>query len=341
MSNTRKKVFISYSWDNIEHQQWVSKLASDLMKTYGIEVILDQFELSAGKDLTHFMENSIEKADKVLVILSPSYKTKAESRESGVGYETSMISQEIFESPITNVKFIPVLRLGNATTSSPKFLKSKLYHSMIDDKNYNYQLYDLAKIIYDNDLIEKPELVPIPDFKIHTVDPIIELANSLKREEDLNREIDNILRSHQGGEIANNELQKLTDILKSKIEMYQNTTDLRFGYQTDRNQFILSCSSNSVSFYWQKDYYSTADKLILLVKYWDGIIKIKNWESYFPGEEPKAVSIQEYNFDLDYQKQPVWKQKNEITTTEELTRMAFIFLMEKIQKEKVKSFRGK
>lgn len=341
MSNTRKKVFISYSWDNIEHQQWVSKLASDLMKTYGINVILDQFELSAGKDLTHFMENSIEKADKVLVILSPNYKTKAESRESGVGYETSMISQEIFESPITNVKFIPVLRVGSSTTSAPKFLKSKLYHPMTDDKNYNYQLYDLAKIIYDNELIKKPELGPIPDFKTQNVDPIIELANSLKKEEDINREIDSILHSQEGSKIAEEELQNLVAILKSKIELYQNTTDLRFGIQNDRSQFILSCSSNSVSFYWHSDYYGTANELTLLVKYWDGIIRINSSGHYFPGEEPKAINIQKYNFDLDYQKQPVWKQKNEITNTEELTRTAFIFLMEKIQKEKAKSFRGK
>ena len=341
MSNARKKVFISYSWDNVEHQQWVSRLASDLIKTYGIDVILDQFELSAGKDLTYFMENSIEKADKVLVILSPNYKTKAESRESGVGYETSMISQEIFESPITNVKFIPVLRVGNATTSSPKFLKSKLYHSMIDDKNYNYQLYDLAKIIYDTELIEKPKLGPIPDFKTQNIDPIIELANSLKKEEDLNKEIDSILHSQEGAKIAEAELQNLVTILKSKIELYQNTSDLRFRSQDNRSQFILSYSPNSVSFYWHSDYYGTVDKLTLLVKYWEGVIRIDNMIHYFPGEEPKAIKIQEYKFDLDYQKQPVWKHKNEIATTEELTRMAFIFLMEKIQKEKVKNFRGK
>jgi hypothetical protein len=340
MENTRKKVFISYSWDNIEHQRWVLKLASDLMKTYGIDVILDQYELSAGKDLTHFMENSIEKADKVLVILSPNYKTKAESRESGVGYETSMISQEIFESPITNVKFIPVLRVGNATSSAPKFLRSKLYHSMVDDKNYNYLLFDLAKIIYDNELIEKPELGPIPDFKTQNVDPIIELANSLKREEDLNSEIDRILHSQEGAEIAENELQILVNILKSKIETYQNTTDLRFGNQNNRDQFILSCSSNSVSFYWRSDYYGTVDKLTLIVKYWDGIIRINNWH-YFPGEEPKAIKVEEYRFDLDYQKQPVWKLNDKVATTEELTRIAFIFLLEKVQNEKVKKFRGK
>ena len=112
MEQNRKTVFISYSWDNTEHQEWVLQLAKDLMTKFGIDVILDQFELSAGKDLTYFMESAIEKADKVLVILTPKYKVKAENRESGVGYETSMITQELFESPISKVKFIPVLRVG-------------------------------------------------------------------------------------------------------------------------------------------------------------------------------------------------------------------------------------
>ncbi|WP_051929381.1 toll/interleukin-1 receptor domain-containing protein [Flavobacterium sp. 83] len=125
MTENRRKVFISYSWDNSEHQEWVLSLAKDLMNKFGIQVILDQFELSAGKDLTYFMESSIENADKVLIILTPNYKIKAEDRKSGVGYETSMITQEIFESSITKIKFIPILRVGDSKSSSPKFLKSK------------------------------------------------------------------------------------------------------------------------------------------------------------------------------------------------------------------------
>ena len=198
MIEKRITVFISYSWDGLEHQQWVLELAKDLMERFGIDVILDQFELSAGGDLNYFMESSIEKADKVLVILTPNYKTKAEKRSSGVGYESSMISQEIFESPITKVKFIPVLRQGTMNTSSPKFLKSKLYSSFVDDSSYLKELYKLAMIIYGKPTIEKPELGDVPDFKSGNLDPIIDMAKSLTDEESLNNEINSILESSEG-----------------------------------------------------------------------------------------------------------------------------------------------
>ena len=126
----RQKVFISYSWDSENHQKWTLELAKNLISVYGIDVILDQFELSAGKDLTFFMENSIEVADKVLLILTPNYKTKAENRSKGVGYETSMITAELLSSDILNVKFIPILRESTPDQSTPKFLKSKLFHDL-------------------------------------------------------------------------------------------------------------------------------------------------------------------------------------------------------------------
>ena len=106
----RITVFISYSWDSPEHQEWVLKLATDLIKIYGINVLLDQFELSAGRELTMFMESSVEKADKVLVIMTPKYQQKADKREGGVGYEYSMISQGLFATQTDNNKFIPILR---------------------------------------------------------------------------------------------------------------------------------------------------------------------------------------------------------------------------------------
>lgn len=44
------KVFISYSWDNKEHKEWVYNLAVNL-RSHGIDVILDQFDLRIGDDL--------------------------------------------------------------------------------------------------------------------------------------------------------------------------------------------------------------------------------------------------------------------------------------------------
>jgi hypothetical protein len=83
------KVFISYSWDDEIHKTWVLKIADKLVCN-GIFVYLDRYDLKAGKDITHFMENSLKYADKVLLIMTPNFKNKAEKRKGGVGHETSI-----------------------------------------------------------------------------------------------------------------------------------------------------------------------------------------------------------------------------------------------------------
>lgn len=337
---THKKVFISYSWDNVEHQQWVLKLASDLIENFGVDVILDQYELSPGKDLPYFMESSIEKSDKVLIVLTPNYKTKAENRNSGVGFETSMISQEVFESPITNVKFIPVLRIGNHNSSSPKFLKSKISHDMSDDTKYDYQLFLLAKTIHNNALITKPKLGQIPNFEQIDADPIIDIANTLKQKEELNIEINRLLESSKGYEIFENQILDLKKLIKDKITLYSSKTDLNFKYEENNNSFIIYNSGYSVSFYWE-DRYHSANKNILLMKFWTGYLRLNENQGYYlPSEQPVSNKIVEYNFDLNSKKEPVWKNKKSIATNIDITQEMFTYFIEKIRENKTKNFRN-
>ena len=340
MDKHRKTVFISYSWDNPEHQEWVLNLSKDLMEKFGIDVILDQFELSAGKDLTHFMESSLEKADKVLVILTPNYKDKAENRKSGVGYETSMISQEIFESPISKVKFIPILRIGSQAESAPKFLKSKLYHQMGDDDKYINRLYELSKLIYDKPLIEKPKLGKIPDFKSETLDPIIDIAVAVSKEADLNNEINSILDSNEGVRLFREEALNLNSQLKEKSELYRNNTSLQFNYVTnDRDTSIISALGYSVSFYWSLAYSNTSRDSELLIQNWKGTIHLERGH-YFPDREPKALKKTSYSLDMNYSKELLWKANSEKNNTTELVQNAFLYIIESIKAEQSKKFRG-
>lgn len=340
MDKHRKTVFISYSWDSIEHQEWVLRLSSDLMEKFGIDIILDQFELSAGKDLTYFMENSIEKADKVLVILTPEYKIKAENRTSGVGYETSMISQEVFESPISKVKFIPVLRMGTQSNSFPKFLKSKLYHQMIDDNKYIVQLYALSKILYDKPLIEKPKLGEIPDFEKNTFDPIIDIALAVSSEEDLNNEINSILESSEGVELFRKETESLNDQLRKKTEDYRNTTPFQFNYITNKKDtVIISALGYSVSFNWYIRYSNTSKDSYLIIQNWIGTVHLES-SDYFLGIEPKSISEKKYFLDMNYEKNILWKSDSEKMTTSEIIQNAFLYMIERIKEEKSKKFRG-
>jgi hypothetical protein len=79
-----------------------------------------------GKNLTHFMETSVRNADKVICLFTPNYKLKTEGRSGGVGFEYSMIDQNLYKQQVENTKLIPILRSGDADTSIP-FLSRPLY----------------------------------------------------------------------------------------------------------------------------------------------------------------------------------------------------------------------
>jgi len=104
------RVFVSYTHENRDHKRWVLQLATDLCGN-GIDVLLDQWELSFGDDVTLFMERGIRNADRVLLVCTPTYARKANEGQGGVGYERLVVTGEIATKIDTN-KFICVLRSG-------------------------------------------------------------------------------------------------------------------------------------------------------------------------------------------------------------------------------------
>lgn len=159
----RPKVFISYSWDNDPHSEWILKLAADLTEKGGLEVILDKWEMNAGKLLPNFMETSIREADRVICVLTPKYKERAENLEKGVGYESAIISAEVL-SNIKTDKFIPLVRNGKDEEAIPSVLKSRLYVDMREDSKYDEKFDELIRVIWNKPLIKKTKIGPIPKF---------------------------------------------------------------------------------------------------------------------------------------------------------------------------------
>jgi TIR domain len=64
---TAPKLFISYSWSNAEHEQWVVNLATELRDS-GVDVILDKWDLKEGHDAIAFMEQMVTKPAKKLTV---------------------------------------------------------------------------------------------------------------------------------------------------------------------------------------------------------------------------------------------------------------------------------
>lgn len=145
------KIFISYSWDSKEHEEWILKLAKKLREN-GVDAILDKWDLGGlGKHLPNFMENSISKSQRVICVMTPNYKKKADMLDGGVGYEYSIITSEIFNDNINTSKFIPLFRFGKDAEAIPTILKGRKYVDMRDDfqfedKFFNELLRDIHNV---------------------------------------------------------------------------------------------------------------------------------------------------------------------------------------------------
>lgn len=92
------KVFISYSWSSVEHEEWVINLATRLMEN-GVEVKLDKWDLKEGQDVYAFMESMVSSTeiDRVLVICDKIYKEKAENRGEGLAQKLKSFPRKFIE----------------------------------------------------------------------------------------------------------------------------------------------------------------------------------------------------------------------------------------------------
>lgn len=150
------RVFISYSHDSEGHKEWVLKLAMDL-RHFGVDAILDQWDLRYGEDLPSFMTQGISDAKRVILVCTEDYVVKADEGSGGVGYERLIITAGIFEDTATT-KFLPVVRQGGAGAKLPQFMEGRLYVDFSDDASYPHQLEELVREIHGTPSSPKPPL---------------------------------------------------------------------------------------------------------------------------------------------------------------------------------------
>ena len=82
------KVFVSYSWDSKEHQEWVIALTNTLRSTYGIDAKCDM--LLDKPNLFSMMVQEARINDKIIIVDTKKYTEKANTEQGGVGYETQL-----------------------------------------------------------------------------------------------------------------------------------------------------------------------------------------------------------------------------------------------------------
>jgi hypothetical protein len=160
------KLFISYSWSNPTHEQWVIELANELTES-GIHVILDKWDLKEGHDSVAFMEKMVTDPEisKVAIVCDEVYASKADGRSGGVGTETQIISREVYENQEQG-KFVAIIpeKDDQGKAFLPTYYKSRIYIDLSEPDNYADNFEKLLRWIYDKPLYTRPEVGKRPSF---------------------------------------------------------------------------------------------------------------------------------------------------------------------------------
>jgi hypothetical protein len=312
-----KKLFIAYSWDDETHNEWVRNLADKLIEN-GVNVLLDQYEMKYGKSFTHFMEESIETSDKVIVVLTPNYKLKSNNRLGGVGYEQQIISGEIM-SGMDRQKFIPIIVAGEYEIGENCSVPTHfLGVSIIDFRNnekYNSSLDELLRSIYDSPKFKKPEKGKIPNlpsfskktFKIELTENFECKQSNIILADYFTQIID--LRNSGKSYSIEFEIETISEIYRkyNKLQGLENPSEddltLKLNYRTYLNSIFFWNNNNNNTIY---DLLIKAIENIIIYSYIkngyiynieDLVIAIKNSFKYF---SPKSYSEKGKGFDVFY-----------------------------------------
>ena len=237
--------FISYSWDSEAHKAWVRQFAERL-RSQGVKVILDQWELTAGGDRTHFMESNIVASDFVLIVCTPVYATKANKRDGGVGYEAMIITSQLAQR-ILQDKFIPVLRLGNFDDSAvPIWLQAKIGVDLRGDP-YDQKQYDiLLKALHKANEVAPP-IGPKPVFAPHRAEIVENAVSALLEEEGRPTTASLAMPTTHGNEPAQKPLTYAWYELKGTSDRVQSyvrpTSDGLFTFETSAGETLKGTES--------------------------------------------------------------------------------------------------
>ena len=159
-------VFISYSQDSLSFADQVLSFANKLRRE-GIDTILDQYEEAPSEGWPRWMENSINRADYVIVIGSKGYYDKIYGnvelgKGRGVKWEGNLIYQKLYMSDTMNNKYILVVFDESDLEYIPIPLQGSTYYNISNENGYDRLYWRLRGI----NTKEKPplgKLRPLPE----------------------------------------------------------------------------------------------------------------------------------------------------------------------------------
>lgn len=280
------KLFISYSWTNPTHEQWVIDLANELTES-GVHVILDKWDLKEGHDAVAFMEKMVTDSEisKVAIICDEVYAKKADGRAGGVGTETQIISREVYENQEQG-KFVAVISEKNDQGKAylPTYYKSRIYIDLSEPDNYAENLERLLRWVYDKPLYKRPDLGKRPSFLEESEGISLGTAAAYKRA---------ILAIKENKPFAPGALDEYLRIYSRNLEKFRITDkEGEFDDQVVESiKKFLPCRNEIISlFITIAQYAPTDDNILKLHRFFEELIPYTN--------RPESISSwSEWDFD--------------------------------------------
>ena len=154
------KVFISYKWEDKDHNEWVERFASDL-RSAGIDAKLDRWEVRFGDSFTDYMTSKIAEADVFLFIMTTGSVAAAEAPTGQGGalkFEVQMATSRRIAGE--SIRVIGIYREGHNTAAH---LRDHKYADFRNDSEYTARLRELV-----DDLLEKVKRPPLGSPRLNT-----------------------------------------------------------------------------------------------------------------------------------------------------------------------------
>lgn len=225
------KIFISYSWSSEEYQEKVMDLAVKLQGD-GVEVIIDKWIMQPGNDTIDFMEKCVKdpSINYVLMLLDKKYTEKADKRTGGVGIETQIISNEVYNA-VEQSKFIPIVfdKDEDGNIYVPIYLKNRFYYDLTQD-NSDEEYVKLVKQLYGRQIYYKPKLGNKPkwvDESYNSPSALkLKVLQSSKKNSNIYELLEEEIKNSNLGEDKINSAEN-TDKNKTIIEVYNKSLEYR------------------------------------------------------------------------------------------------------------------
>ncbi|MFV8749910.1 SUMF1/EgtB/PvdO family nonheme iron enzyme [Nannocystaceae bacterium ST9] len=136
--STSRRVFISYSRENKDHDDAVLALAQGLRK-HGIDAWMDRFERAPPQGWPRWIMNQVEDAEYVLLVCTPTYKQRFDGREMGhdareVTFEGLLTTQRLYDGKFDLTRLIPVVLRGGTADAIPNLVRGATRYLL--DRDY-------------------------------------------------------------------------------------------------------------------------------------------------------------------------------------------------------------